>query len=158
MERDDLSRELPHSQRCRQNAEAETHGVILELFHLSDGVFFEDFSSSYRTTYLVGKDKKQSIHQNGPDEDVGKDASNQVIRMVHRDCSVPVQGNKRPSQGARDRRQVDEARVRVVAEVQSRKVEEVDDQDDLSPDKVRADKQHDKGEVQQVVQNEVASD
>lgn len=53
---------------------------------------------------------------------------------------------------------MDEAWVGIVAEVQRCEVEEIDDQDDLGPDKVRADKQHHKGEVQQVVEDEMASD
>jgi len=44
-----------------------------------------------------------------------------------------------------------------VADVQGGQVEEVDDQDDLSPAEMSADKQHDECELQEVVENEVAS-
>jgi hypothetical protein len=50
---------------------------------------------------------------------------------------------------------VDEARVGVVAEVERREVGEVEQQHDLGPDEVRAHEEHDEGEVQQVVDDEV---
>lgn len=53
---------------------------------------------------------------------------------------------------------MDEARVGVVAEVERREVDEVDDEDELSPVEVGADEEHDKGKVQEVVEDEVAAD
>lgn len=77
--------------------------------------------------------------------------------MRHHDGSIPVDGNKGPGKrGGHDGR-VDEARIGVVAEVERAEVDEVDDEDQLSPVEVGADKEHDKGEVEEVVKNEVAS-
>lgn len=76
---------------------------------------------------------------------------------MNHEGTVPVDGHKRPGQRARDDGQMDEARVSVVAEVQRAQVEEVEDEEQLSPVEVRADKEHDEGEVEEVVQNEVAS-
>ena len=44
-----------------------------------------------------------------------------------------------------------------MAEIQARQVEEVDDQDDLRPDEVAADEEHDEGELKEVVEDEVGS-
>lgn len=44
-----------------------------------------------------------------------------------------------------------------MAEIERRKVNEVQDQDDFGPVEVRSDKEHDKGEVEEVVEDEVAS-
>ena len=52
---------------------------------------------------------------------------------------------------------MDEAWGGWVAEVQARQVEEVDDQDDLGPDEVAADEEHDEGELKEVVEDEVGS-
>lgn len=52
---------------------------------------------------------------------------------------------------------MDEARVSVVAEVQRREVEEVNDQDELGPVEVRANEEHDECEVEEVVGDEMAS-
>jgi len=46
----------------------------------------------------------------------------------------------------------------MVAEGQRAQVEEVDNQDELSPDEVAANEEHDEGEVQQVVRDEVGTD
>lgn len=45
-----------------------------------------------------------------------------------------------------------------VTEVERGQVEEVDDQDDLSPDEVGANEQHDEGELEKVVEDEVGAD
>lgn len=42
-----------------------------------------------------------------------------------------------------------------MTEVQARQVKEVNDQDDLSPDEMAADKEHDEGELEKVVEDEV---
>jgi hypothetical protein len=73
------------------------------------------------------------------------------------DSTIPVQSNKCPSQWSRDNRDVDKSRVCVVTEVEGGQVEEVDDEDQLSPAKVTADEQHDKCEEEKVADNEVAS-
>jgi hypothetical protein len=45
----------------------------------------------------------------------------------------------------------------VVAEIKSGQVEEVDDQDDLGPDKMPANEEHDEGKLQEVIEDEVAA-
>lgn len=44
-----------------------------------------------------------------------------------------------------------------MAEVERRQVDEVDDQDQLSPDEVGSDEEHDKGEMEEIIENEVAA-
>lgn len=78
--------------------------------------------------------------------------------MGNHDGAVPVNSHERPGQRSGNDWPVDEARVRVVAEVERRQVGEVNDQDELSPAEVGAHEQHDKGEVQEVVEDEVRSD
>ena len=51
-----------------------------------------------------------------------------------------------------------EARKRAAAEVERQKVEEVNDENELGPVEVRADEEHDKGKVEEVVEDEVAVD
>lgn len=57
------------------------------------------------------------------------------------DCNsaVPVQSNKCPRQWPRNNWNVDKSWVGVVAEVEGGQVEEVDNEDQLSPTKVTAD-------------------
>ena len=52
---------------------------------------------------------------------------------------------------------MDESSVCVVTEVCRREVEEVDHQEKLSPEEVGAHEEHDESEVQEVVENKVAS-
>lgn len=75
----------------------------------------------------------------------------------HHNGTVPVHSDESPRQRAGDCRDVDEARVDIVAEVERREIEEVDDEDDLGPDEVAGDEQEHKGGVQQVVEDEVAT-
>lgn len=76
------------------------------------------------------------------------------------DCNstIPVQSDESPSQRSRDGWDMDCSSVGIVAEVEEGEVEEVDDQDDLGPDEVAADEEHDPGELEEVVEDEVASD
>lgn len=53
---------------------------------------------------------------------------------------------------------MDEPGVIGVAEGHGALVDEVDDEDELGPDEVAADEEHDEGEVQQVVHDEVGAD
>lgn len=46
----------------------------------------------------------------------------------HHDSSVPVDGDKGPGEGPRDGGRMDEARVRVVAEVERRQIDEVENE------------------------------
>lgn len=132
---DNLVQELRNANGGSEDAEGEADGVI-----------------------VVDDDVEAAKDEEGPDEDVAKDAGNQVVRVRHHDGTVPVNGNESPGQRRRDDGSVDEARVRVVAEVERGEVEEVEDDDDLGPGKVRADKEHDKGKVEEVVEDEVATD
>lgn len=111
-----------------------------------------------KETHLVGNNKEAAVGQDGPDENVAKDPGDQVVRVVDHHGAVPVEGDEGPGQGPRDDGGVDEARRCVVAEVQGRQIEEVDDEHDLGPDEVRADKEHDEGKVEEVVDDEVAAD
>jgi hypothetical protein len=108
-------------------------------------------------TYLVDGDEEKSISKNGPDKDVPKDASNKVVRVGNHQSTIPVNCDKSPSQRPGHHRRMDESGIRVVAEVERGEVDEVENENDLSPVEVRADKQHDKGEVEEVVEDEVAS-
>ena len=62
-----------------------------------------------------------------------------------------------PGQRSRYGGCVDDARVCVVAKVERGEIEEVENQDEFSPVEVRADKDHGKSEVEEVVHDEVAS-
>lgn len=76
---------------------------------------------------------------------------------IDRDGTVPVQSNECPGQWPRNSWDMDESRVGVVAEVEGGQIEEVDNQDELSPEEMAADKQHDKPKLEQVVDYEMAS-
>lgn len=52
---------------------------------------------------------------------------------------------------------MDKARRGRVAEIERRQVEEVDDQNQLSPDEVGSDEEHDECEMEEVVEDEVAA-
>jgi hypothetical protein len=130
----DLALELCGTESGREHGEPDAHGVV-----------------------LVDDEEEGAVDEDRPDEDVGKDACDQRVGAVHHDGAVPVDGHECPGQRARDGGCVDETRIRVVAEVERGQVKEVDDQDELGPAKVRADEEHDEGEVQQVVQDEVAA-
>ena len=74
------------------------------------------------------------------------------------DCTVPVKSNECPSQRSGNNWNVDESCVGIMAEVEGRQVEEIDNQNDFSPDEVSTNEEHNESEVQQVVEDEVASD
>jgi hypothetical protein len=71
-------------------------------------------------TYLVDDNEEAAVGQDGPDEDVAKDASHQAVRVGHHDGTIPVDGHKGPSQRRRHDGCMDETRVGVVAEVKER--------------------------------------
>lgn len=68
--------------------------------------------------HLVKDNVEAAKEQNGPDEDIAKDASDKVGRMVDHEGTVPEERDKCPRQRRRDNRRVDEARVRVVPGVE----------------------------------------
>lgn len=86
-----------------------------------------------------------------------KHTSCKTIQKAPNWAAILTNSDKSPSQGARDDGGVDEPGVRMVAEGQRAQVEEVDDQDELSPDEMAADEEHDEGEVQQVVRDEMGT-
>jgi len=72
--------------------------------------------------------------------------------------TIPVQSNECPCKRTAGGWDMDESGIGVVAEIEGRQVEEIDDQDHLSPDEVGANKQHDECKLQQVVENEMTAD
>jgi hypothetical protein len=128
-------KELGNSNSGSKDAERETHCVI-----------------------LVNHDEEESIGEDGPDEDVSKDTRDKVVRVGNHQSTVPVNGNKSPGQRSRNNGRMDKSGVGVVAEVERGKIDEVENQNNLGPVEVRADKEHDKGEVEEVVEDEMASD
>lgn len=109
-------------------------------------------------THLVGNDEKAAVDQNGPNKNVTKDAGNERGRVGNHQGTIPVDSHKCPCQRSRDNGHVDEPWVGVVAEVERAEVEEIENQNDFSPVEVGANKEHDKGEMEQVVHDEVAAD
>lgn len=144
-----LAEELRDANRSGQDAEVEPHGVVLGLLVL--------ICQEWQFTNLVGHNEETTVDQDTPDEDVAKDAGNEVGGVGNHQSTIPVDSHKGPCQRARDDRQVNEARVGVVAEVERAQVKEVEDQKQLSPVEVRTDKEHDEGEVEEVVENKVAA-
>jgi len=135
LQSNNLALELSDTNCCRKNGKGETHGVI-----------------------IVDDDEKHAVGKNGPNENISEDSRNQVSGMGHHEGSVPVNGNKCPCKGSGNDWRVDEARIRVVAEVERRQIEKVENQDDFGPVKVRTNKEHHKGKVKEVVHDEVATD
>jgi len=133
LESDSLREELTHTQRSCQDAQCEAHGVV-----------------------LVHDEEKQAIDEDAPDGNVGQDTSRCRMR-VDRNRTIPVQCNKSPCKWTRYNGNVDESWMCVVAEIKGGQVEEVDNQDDLGPDKMPADEEHDKRKLQEVIEDEVAS-
>lgn len=78
--------------------------------------------------------------------------------MRYHDGTIPVNGDKGPSERAGDDRRVDEAWVGIVAEVQQSEVRKVKNEKQLGPVEVGADKKHDKSEVEEVVEDKVTAD
>lgn len=126
--------ELGNSNCGSKDAKREAHGVI-----------------------LVDDDEEESVGENGPDEDISKDTGNQMMGVGDHQSTIPVDCDKGPGQGCGHNRRMNKPGVRVVAEVKRGEVDEVEHQDNLGPVKVRADKEHDKCEMEEVVEDEVAS-
>jgi hypothetical protein len=117
----------------------------------------KDAKREAHSVIFVDDDEEESVSENGPDEDISKDTRNQMMRVGDHQSTIPVDCNKGPGQGCRHNRRMNKSRVRVVAEVKRGEVDEVEHQDNLGPVKVRADKEHDKCEMEEVVEDEVAS-
>lgn len=134
LESNNLSEELSNADGGGEHAQVETHGVV-----------------------LVHNNEEQAISQDRPDEDVAKDSGNERLGVGHHDGAVPVDGNKVPCERAGYDSLVDEASVGRVAEVERGQVEEVDNDQNLGPSKVASHEEHDESEMEQVVEDEVAS-
>lgn len=120
---DGLGEELTNSESSSQVAESETHSVVLE-----------------------DDQEEQSIDQDTPDGDVGKDACWQAM-SIDGDSSIGVYGNKGPCKWSGNRRSMDQSVVCVVTEVCRREVEEVDHKENLSPPEMGANEKEDESEV-----------
>jgi len=114
---------LTDTQGSGQDAQCEAHGVV-----------------------LVHDEEKQAIDENTPDGNVSQDTSRCRVGI---DCNsaIPVQGNKSPCKWTRYNWNVNESRMCVVAEIKGGQVEEVHDQDDLGPDKMAANEEHDESKL-----------
>lgn len=99
-----------------------------------------------QTAYLVNSEEEQSINQDTPDGNVGKDACWQGVG-INGDGSIGVQSNESPCQWSSDCRGMNESSVCIVAEVCSREIEEVYNQKNFSPEEVGANEEHDESEV-----------
>jgi hypothetical protein len=109
-------------------------------------------------THLVEGNKVHAKDKDDPDEDVTKDTGDGIAGVVDHHGAVPEECNDGPGERTRDDGRMDEASVGVVAVVQRGEVEEVDDDHDLSPNEVGTNKEHNEGEVEKVVEDEVAAD
>jgi hypothetical protein len=76
---------------------------------------------------------------------------------IDSNSTIPVESNKSPCKWARDNWDVNESRMCIVAEIEGRQVEEIDNQNNFSPDEMSSNKEHDEGKLQEVVEDEVAS-
>jgi len=128
-----LNEELSNAKGCGQDAEGKANGVV-----------------------LVCKEEEKSIHQDSPDEDIGHDAGCQALGTGS-NGTIPVQSNECPCEWSRCDWDVDKSRVGIVAEVEGGQIEKVDNQNDLGPNEVGANEEHDEREMQEVVENEMAS-
>lgn len=132
MQGNDGVQELRDTERSGKDAQPEPHGVV-----------------------LVGAEEEETICEDGPHKDVGKDTGDEALGVGHCDGTIPVDGHEGPCQRAGDDGGMDEAWVGVVAEGEGGEVEEVDDQDDLGPGEMGTGEEHDEGEVEKVVEDEV---
>ena len=107
--------------------------------------------------YLVNEDIEEPKAKNGPDENVAQNSRNEVSWVWHHQGTIPEDGDIGPCQRCGAHGSVNESRVGVVSSVQRRQIEEVDHENKFSPVEVRADKEHNKGKVEQVVQDKVAA-
>lgn len=131
---DDLGQELMDAQRGSENAEPKTHSVV-----------------------AIEVDNRHPLQEDGPDENVAKDTCNKAGGVGDHEGTVPEQGDEGPGKGARHDGRVDETSIRMVSVVQRAQVEVVENEDDLGPNEMGADKEHDEPEVEEVVKDEVAA-
>jgi len=129
----DLDEELTDTKCSCENGKTEAHGIV-----------------------LVDDEEEHSIDQNTPDGNIGEDTRDRTS-CVDSDSTIPVQGDESPSQWSRNSGDVNQTGMGRVAEVQEGQIEEVEDQDDLSPDKVSSNEEHDECELKEVIEDEVGT-
>lgn len=103
---------------------------------------------------LGSKDVDLPKNKDHPDEDIGNNPRGKVVGMG-RNRAVPEQSRQRPGIGTRNGREMDKGRGSQMRPVSGRLAEDVDDEDDLGGPEVVAHPQHDKGEDEQVIQDEM---
>ena len=86
---------------------------------------------------------------------MSKDAKGKACGAGQPYGTVPVHGHKRPGERCRDSGPVDQQSVCVLSKVADRHVGQVYAHEELSPAEVRADKEHDEGKVEEVVEDVV---
>lgn len=133
LESDYLPQELCDAKGCSQNTEFKAHRVV-----------------------LVGYQEEASKDEDSPDGDVAKNASGQSM-SIDCNCTIPVKSNESPSQGTRYCRDVDESRMSWMAEVEGNEIEEVKNQHELGEIEAGPDKEHDKSELEKVVEDEMTA-
>jgi len=109
--------ELTDTERCDQDAECKTNGVVLIFVS-------EYYEGEGAKTDLVSNEEEAANHQNTPDCNVGYDFSCQGVGNDG-DSSIPVQSHKSPCQRARNSGNVNQSREGTVAEVEEGEIEQV---------------------------------
>lgn len=130
-----LGEELTDTNGSREYAQGKPHSVV-----------------------LVSDDIEHAVGEDTPDQDIAEDTGHQGAGFVQPDGTVPEDGNEGPGERAGDGGKVDELVICVVAEVEDGEVDEVEDEEQLSPAEQGADEKHDKAEVEEIVCNEVGGD
>lgn len=115
-----------------------------------------DHSVILCSTNLECDQEEQAVNQDTPNSNVRSNACWQGV-CVHHDGSIPVKSDKCPGQWPRHNWDMDKARENLVAEVERGEIEKVENQHDLSPHEVATDEKHNERELQEVVEDEVAS-
>lgn len=102
---------LLHTQTSHQERRGKTDSVVVE-----------------------GQKEKARIHQEAPDSNVRENAADEAVAVDH-NGAIPVDGEEGPGQRQSGDRNVDEARGgRMVPEVESGELEEVEDHHDFRDD------------------------
>jgi len=134
LESNDMCGELANAKSSCQYTECEAHGVVLE-----------------------DNEEEEPIDEDTPDSYIGQDASWETM-AVGCNSTVPVESNKRPCQWPRDNGDMNETGMCVVSEIEGGQVEEVGNENDLCPNVVSSNEEHNEGELQQVVEDEMTPD
>lgn len=117
-----------------KDTHVQTHSVVLEREH-----------------------EEHAVQQERPDEHVRNDPCRQAVRAHH--CSpTPEQRDEIPSQWSRNDGYVDQVRSGWVAEVNRGQVEEIEHKHELSDPEVAPNPEEEKGRLEYIVDDEMASD